>query len=276
MTEHHKPGQPVISIPSRVLPGGQNRSYFRFAALGDSATHGLGDPVAEGWRGWARLLADAVAEDHDVSFCNLAEPGATAADVRAGQLLPAVTHRPHLASLVVGLNDTMRSTWESTRVRDDLHRCADALTDAGARLLTVRFHQHDRVFRLPRVLARPLRHRIEFLNEVYDEIAETYGGFQVDLGNYPEVYERAFWSVDRLHPSELGHRLLAHEFGCLLNTSGLAFEVTDRTSVRPRTSRLQDVRWLVTEGAPWVGRRARDLGPQAVRTMFGEARARFA
>ncbi|MYU18663.1 SGNH/GDSL hydrolase family protein, partial [Streptomyces sp. SID8361] len=30
---------------------------LRFAALGDSLTEGLGDPVPGGWRGWAALLA---------------------------------------------------------------------------------------------------------------------------------------------------------------------------------------------------------------------------
>lgn len=35
--------------------------YIRFAALGDSATFGLGDPVESGWRGWAHLLSDGMA-----------------------------------------------------------------------------------------------------------------------------------------------------------------------------------------------------------------------
>lgn len=31
--------------------------YLRLAALGDSTTVGIGDPVPGGWRGWARLEA---------------------------------------------------------------------------------------------------------------------------------------------------------------------------------------------------------------------------
>jgi len=38
------------------------------------------------------------------------------------------------------------------------------------------------------------------------------------------------------------------------------------------TSWRTDVRWMVAEGAPWVGRRARDLGPWAVRLAWTEAR----
>lgn len=45
------------------------RDYVRFVAFGDSASCGVGDPVPGGWRGWARILADAIAVDHHVSFC---------------------------------------------------------------------------------------------------------------------------------------------------------------------------------------------------------------
>src|SRR3954471_16104646 len=84
------------------LPKDGRRGYIRFAALGDSATYGLGDMDPTGtWRGWARHLAAAIGQDHDVSFCNLAVTGSTVADVRRDQLEDALEHRPHLASLIV-------------------------------------------------------------------------------------------------------------------------------------------------------------------------------
>jgi hypothetical protein len=61
------------------------RNYVRFVALGDSASCGVGDPTPGGWRGWVRILADATAADHHVSFCKLAVPCATVADVRHRQ-----------------------------------------------------------------------------------------------------------------------------------------------------------------------------------------------
>ena len=152
------------------------RRHVRFSALGDSATHGLGDLVGESWRGWARILADAIGEDHDVSFCNLAIPGATVADVRHKQLADALAHRPQVASLIVGLNDTLRATWDPQRLREDLLHCAGELADQGAVLLTARFHDHSLVFGLPKLLGRPMARRIEELNAVYDEIHATYGG----------------------------------------------------------------------------------------------------
>lgn len=247
--------------------------YVRFAALGDSVTHGVGDAVPTGWRGWARILADALAESHDVSFCNLAVSGAIARDVRQQQLPEALAHQPDIASLIVGINDTMRSTWDRDRIRRELTETAGALHATGAVLLTVRFHDHGRVFGLPAVLRRPLFARIAFLNEVYDEVHAAYGGVQVDLAQQSEVFERGFWSIDRLHPSELGHRSLARCFGERLNEMGFAHELPtgDRDGGYVPNWRT-DLHWMVTEGMPWFGRRAKDLGPWAARLAVTEAR----
>ena len=49
-------------------------------------------------------------------------------------------------------------------------------------------------------------------------------------------------------------------------------------SLEPQGGQLvgwrQDMAWMVREGAPWVGRRARDLGPWAVRMAWEETRPR--
>lgn len=252
----------------RILPSGVRRGYVRFAALGDSATCGLGDADVTGnWRGWARILSDAIGQDHDVSFCNVAVSGSTVARVRR-QLPVALAHRPHIASLIVGLNDTMRSTWNSDAVRADLLHCAGSLTEAGALLLTVRFHDHTRVLHLPPALARPMRARIDALNDVYDEIHYLYGGLQLDLAAHPDINDRRFWSIDRLHPSELGHRTLAREFAALLHDAGLPFDPPALDLDGGFTAHLHQLRWLAAEGAPWLTRRLRDLAPNVARSWI--------
>lgn len=256
-------------VVSRTTATGAVRSYVRFAALGDSVTYGIGDHLPSGDRGWASLLAAAMGETHDVSFHKTARPGATAADMRAGQLEDALAHRPHIASLVVGLNDTMRSTWDPARVRADLMYCAQRLTEEGATLLTVRFHDHTRVFGLPHLLARPMRARIAILNEIY----RRFGGLRVDLAAHPGVYDREFWSVDRLHPSELGHRVVADGFAALLHDAGLAFESPGLQLDGGVHGRLANVQWLLIAGVPWLGRRARDLAPAVARSWLTRIRA---
>lgn len=245
--------------------------YVRFAALGDSSTYGIGDPVPGGWRGWARLLADAIGTAHDVSFCNLAVSGAVVADVRHRQLPEALAHQPDLASVIVGVNDTMRSAWDRPRIRAELTETAQALAESGALLLTARFHDHGRVFGLPGMLRRPLMRRLEFLNEVYADLHAAHGGIQVDLAAQEEVWQRAFWHVDRLHPSELGHRAMARAYAARLHEAGLVFEPPAPQRDGDEPTWRSDVVWMVREGAPWVGRRARDLGPWAVRMAWAEA-----
>ncbi len=263
------PNEPrAVGAPRRTDTSGVTRSYLRFAALGDSVTYGLGDVLHVGSRGWARILADAIAQEHDISFCNSARAGALVSDVRHHQLAQALAHRPHLVSLIVGLNDTMHSTWDPVRLRDDLIHCAEQLTAQGALLMTVRFHDHTRVFGLPRLLGRPFRGRIERLNEVYDEIHDRYGSIRVDLSAHPGVYDREFWSVDRLHPSELGHRALAHEFAALLREHAIVFDGPSLDLDGPSPSRLDNLLWMLAEGAPWLARRLRDLSPHVARGLL--------
>ena len=253
---------------------GTSSSYVRFAALGDSVTYGIGDRASHRCRGWARLLSEAIATDHAVSFCNVARPGATAADLRNSQLGDALEHRPQFASVIVGLNDTMRSAWDPRKLRADLLHTAHSLAEQGATLMTVRFHDHSRVFGVPRPLGRPMRQRIDVLNNVYDEIHATYRGLQVDLAQHPGVYDREFWSIDRLHPSELGHRALAHEFSALLEQHGLTFASPALELDGDPTTWVGELRTLVIEGVPWMARRVRDLGPSLGHGALQKARRR--
>jgi GDSL-like Lipase/Acylhydrolase family/GLTT repeat (6 copies) len=72
-----------------------------FAALGDSITLGVGDPVpGGGWRGWAALLADSLPRGRLV---NLAANGARVADVERTQLPRALELRPVTAQRRPGL-----------------------------------------------------------------------------------------------------------------------------------------------------------------------------
>lgn len=256
-----------LLLAGSATVGVVGNGYLRFAALGDSTTVGLGDPVPGGrWRGWARLLSESLQASYDVSFCNVAVSGATAAVVREQQLAAAVAHRPDLASLLVGVNDTLRSTWDPDRLRADLLHVAGELTGAGATLMTVRWHDHGSVLGLPRMVVRPITERIDVVNEVYDEVHATYGGLRLDLALMPEVLDRANWSIDRFHPSEVGHRALARAWAERLLAAGFELPLPGATPEGgcPPSWR-RDVAWMVAEGAPWVGRRARDLGPWAVR-----------
>jgi lysophospholipase L1-like esterase len=264
------------------VPSPWRNVSLHYVALGDSTTVGVGDPMngssttdlsgagarpGDGWRGWASLLAESLASTHRVTFSNFATSGATVPIVATEQLPEAVSAGPiDLASLIVGVNDTLRSTFDAGRIRDQLDLIASQLTSRGALLLTVRFHDHGQVFGLPKWLRRPLWRRIEQVNVVYDDLYANFGGIRLDMADYPEVYRRDFWSIDRLHPGERGHRKLARSFADELTVRGVRIDVPPDLDCAYRPpSKWADALWLVREGVPWVGRRANDLLPWAAR-----------
>ena len=100
----------------------------------------------------------------------------------------------------------------------------------------------------------------------------------LDLDALPGGYEPAAWAIDRLHPSELGHRMLAAGLATLL--AGAGFAVPGQVSLQRGGGRevtaLHRAAWLVFKGVPWLVRRGRDLGPAIVQGLAGELRAAWA
>ena len=77
-----------------------------YVALGDSFTAGTGCAPGESW---ADLFAEAIAGDDGLIYENLAEHGATSADVR-GQVSRAIELGPDLVTVVCGTNDLLLRT----------------------------------------------------------------------------------------------------------------------------------------------------------------------
>nr|WP_245614480.1 SGNH/GDSL hydrolase family protein [Actinokineospora inagensis] len=237
------------------------------AVLGDSTSVGIGDPLPGGrWRGIGPLLADALgAVPH-----NVAVTGARMADVRAEQLPAALAARPDAAVVIVGMNDTLRSDFDPEEMRVDLTHVVAELQRVGTVVVLARYHDHARVFRLPTSLRRALRTRIERLNVMIDAVVAATGAPYLDLDGLPGAYETTAWSVDRLHPSELGHRLLAKGFAEVLAARGCVVRnpVSLACEGGLQASPAAHVAWLVIKGIPWLWRRGRDLVPYAVGIMW--------
>jgi lysophospholipase L1-like esterase len=241
------------------------------AVLGDSVGVGIGDPVlGGGWRGFAPLLAEALGAP---TLANLSISGSRIGCVAETQLPAAIEARPDVAVVIVGMNDTMRSDFDPVRLGDHLDRVVTGLCAVGATVVTIRYHDHQRVFPLPGPLRRALGARIAALNEVLDAVVGRHGIPHVDLGGLPGIYLPAAWAVDRLHPSELGHRLLARAIADQLATTGTVVhkEVSLQCAGGRTPGRVARWCWLLFKGVPWLVRRGRDLVPYALSTFVRRA-----
>jgi len=239
-----------------------------FVALGDSITLGVGDPVrraggraggSRAWRGWAALLAGGLPEP---SLHILASCGARTADVERYQLPAALRLRPDVASVVVGVNDTLRTSFDPAQVAASAAHTVGALRAAGAEVLTMRLPDPGQMLGLPGPLARPLARRMHEVNAVMDRLAARFGTLHYDAAGDADCRDPRMWAVDRLHPSERGHRLIACRFHDQVVAAGLPAGPRPDTepSSQPPT-RLAEIGWLATKGTAWVLRRSTDLVP---------------
>ncbi|MFJ8821831.1 SGNH/GDSL hydrolase family protein [Streptomyces sp. NPDC102467] len=247
---------------------------LRFAALGDSLTEGIGDPVDGGLRGWAALLAAGLAlPEEPVEFRNFAVSGAQTADVRRRQLPGALAFGPDVVSVVVGVNDTLRRTFDIHAVAAHLDAVYGAFAERGAVVLTACLPDPGAMLGLPGALARPLARRQHAVNSVVHALSKRHGAVHLHAADGDWVADRAMWSVDRLHPGERGHRLFAARFHTLLAASGMPRgPAPDVEPERPAPSRSAGFWWLATAGTGWVARRCTDLLPQLVALAADEVR----
>jgi lysophospholipase L1-like esterase len=245
----------------------------RFAALGDSITFGMGDPMPDGsWRGFAALLAPSLTGlGVEVEFHNLATSGAKTGDVATDQLNRAQALQPQVATLLIGMNDVLRGAFDLVVIGHNLHRVIEELTAAGTLVATGCLPEPGRMLRLPGALARPLGRRVRAINELIHALSHRYRLAHTHLGLDPQVFAPGMWSIDRLHPSELGHRRLAGAFHEALAEHGCP--VGERPSPRPTQvppSRLAQAWWMATKGTRWIMRRSTDLVPHLVKLAWVE------
>lgn len=237
------------------------------AVLGDSIGVGIGDPaIGGGWRGFAPLLAASLG---DADLVNVSTNGARVRALRVRQLPAAVAARPDAAIVLGGMNDTLRSDFDVRAIGADFDKVVGTLSGMGAVVVMIRYHDHGRVFRLPGPLHRALARRIDALNATIDDVALRYGAGVVDLGALPGTYLPRAWSVDRLHPSEWGHRMLARALSDRLAEHGVlvAGEVSPLCGGSASISPVDRLLWLVVKGLPWVLRRGTDLLPYLLQAL---------
>ncbi len=233
-----------------------------FVVLGDSAASGVGDADHDGVnRGWSFYLANAFHEQ--LTYINVSRPGAKSAEVRHVQLEKVISSAPDISAVIVGGNDVLRNGFDPHLIYRHLRETTQLLKEANSEVLLLQLHDPTQIVPLPRLLARVLRRRINALNAITRSIAQEFDAVLLETREIENVYEGSNWHVDRMHPSKIGHQILASHFRELLIARAwkLAPVVVEN---RRRTSRTKSVIWMMRHGTPWFLKRSVDLFPAAL------------
>lgn len=229
---------------------------FRYVAIGDSISEGIGDtPWPDGTpRGWTDRLAEHLTRAHDgVEYANLAVRGSQAEGVRTGQLPGALSLRPRLTSISAGMNDLLRPRCDLARLQDNLHAMAAELMAVGSDVLLLAIPDVGKISPAGRLIAS----RRERYNAMLHAVADETGAAVLSPTGDSIFEDPRAWSDDRLHLSPLGHERLAAGAAATLGLDG-----HDGWSDIPQGGDIvqglrAELRWFGTHVVPWIGRRVR-------------------
>ncbi|MBK9740048.1 MAG: SGNH/GDSL hydrolase family protein [Actinobacteria bacterium] len=238
-------------------------AWQRYVALGDSFTEGLSDDVGPDGRhrGWADRVAlsladrSRVAGGDGIEYANLAVRGRLIRQVVREQVPAAIALDPDLASLAVGVNDSLRRRFDLDAAATDLENGVRDLRAAGIDVLVFAFGDPSRRSRVMGVV----RERIRAYNSAVEAIAGLYGCYVVRYWDVAAMDDDGLWSADRLHLSAAGHELAA---ASALEALGIGDDGW-RTPVAPQPAQPLHRRaaghaaWVSGHLAPWIVRRAR-------------------
>lgn len=194
-------------------------SWRRYCAVGDSLSEGLGDPLAGGGtRGWAALLAGYLrVRQPDLTFVNLAVRGHLTRDAVRHQLEPALAASPDLVSVFIGGNDVLlRPTFDPVRFANELAPLVIPFVHRRATVVLSTLPDLAACGPLLPPFRNALRRRITAANDVIRDLAAQHHTVLLDAWADPRTRRHAMWSIDRIHPSAEGHRLIAASVARLL------------------------------------------------------------
>ena len=177
----------------------------------------------------------------------LAVSGSTSAEVREQQLPQALAARPVLASVLVGLNDVLRTRCDRDELVENLGGTLSTLRYAGVSVLIATLHDPTGQLHLPKSLARRVSQRVATVNDVVRAAAADDPGIRaVDLATEPRLAAGGAWASDRVHLSVHGHTVLA-----AVAARALGIDAPPVPAPPPGPGALRHLHWLLTSGTFW-------------------------
>jgi lysophospholipase L1-like esterase len=242
-------------------------SHPRIIALGDSSVFGVGDhgdaipSVGAGWAG--RLAHDLTAGN----FINVAKNGARARHITKHQLSAAHAFRPDLALVCIGTNDVLRGDFSPEEIKNSLITVIETLSENNAVIILLGLPDPISTAPGPFALRKILSARVTLINEIYIELSERENVILVPTWDSKIAHERRMWHVDRMHPSAIGHQLIAD---LVRRKLALPRRSAKKLSTSINMSKKFELYWLITNGAKWFAKRSVDLVPALIWLMVSE------
>jgi acyl-CoA thioesterase I len=188
----------------------EERAATIYTALGDSTGVGVGAREGGGYA--ARLFERIKSEQPDSRLTNLCVSGATTADVLREQVGPAITSRPTLITLGIGINDIGHGMTLSQFARNYEEIIKRLKAETKARIVVTNIPDISFAPVVPSYARDRTRRDVQLFNEKVHEIAERYNLLLVDV--YAETHKvipvhPEFFSEDGFHPSAEGYEYWA-------------------------------------------------------------------
>ncbi len=239
----------------------------RIIALGDSSVFGVGDhgdaipSVGAGWAG--RLAHDLTAG----SFINVAKNGARARHITQHQLTAAQAFMPDLALVCIGTNDVLRGDFSTQEIKHSLSFLIHTLRQRNTVIVLLGLPDPIRTAPGPMSLRKILSARVILINEILLELSKQENVVLVETWDSKIADERRMWHVDRMHPSALGHQLIAD---LVRRKLALPRRSAKKIPTSVNVSKKFELYWLVTNGAKWFAKRSIDLVPALIWLLVSE------
>ena len=237
----------------------------KFTVIGDSAAFGTGDTDALGNpRGWGYYLSQVFHGSCD--YLNFSRPGAKSGEVKEVQLPRALESTPDICAVIVGGNDMLRNGFDPSMLYKNISETCLELMARGTEIIMVELHDPGEILRVPRLLKRVIRRRVDAVNNVYYQIAHEFDLILIRTRSIPKVHDLSNWHIDRMHPGPKGHQLLAREMAAQLRARGWSVDLPESQESHQH-SRAAKIWWLLCKGTPWFLKRSADLLPVALILM---------
>ncbi|AWB87598.1 SGNH/GDSL hydrolase family protein [Mycetocola zhujimingii] len=230
--------------------------YFRYVALGDSFTEGVGDELPDGRvRGWADFVALGLqaAAHEPIGYANLAIRGRKLGPIIAEQLEPALALKPDLISFNGGGNDIMRPRVAINWVVDETVKLVNrALEEPDLSIVVL-------------AGANPSRHLPMggLMQKRGDQLADAVFAALKDprvtiVNNWADetLTDIRYWSPDKLHLNALGHARVASNVLTALGVPVPPEWGVDEVAAAASGPRSRNTAAYYREFVlPWIGRR---------------------